>query len=87
MARTLLQDLVESTPYESLPANWSSFDLKSFSRQKQLWDYQQQAVGSAVAALWKYYEEFADYRRGESCDVNLERVDYIKHVIRTPSRK
>src|SRR5271157_4091953 len=73
MARTLLQDMVEATPYESLPANWSSFDLKSFSRQKQLWDYQQQAVASAVVGLWKYYEEFADYRRGENCDVNLER--------------
>ena len=46
MARTLLQEMVEATPYESLPANWSSFDLKSFSRQKQLWDYQQVAVAS-----------------------------------------
>ena len=46
MARTLLQEMVEGKPFESLPANWSSFDLKSFSRQKQLWDYQQQAVAS-----------------------------------------
>jgi hypothetical protein len=38
MARTLLQDMVEATPYESLPSNWCSFDLKSFSRQKQLRD-------------------------------------------------
>jgi len=36
MARTLLQEMVEGTSYESLPANWSSFDLRSLSRQKQL---------------------------------------------------
>ena len=66
MARTLLQDMVEGKHYESLPAKWSSFDLKSFSRQKQLWDYQQQAVASAVAGLWKYYEDFGDYERGKS---------------------
>ncbi len=65
--------MVEGRPYQSLPANWSSFDLKSFSRQKQLWGYQQQAVASAVVALWKYYEDFGDYQRGESLDVNLER--------------
>ena len=43
MARTLLQDVVEGRTYEALSANWSSFDLKSLSRQKQLWDYQQLA--------------------------------------------
>jgi hypothetical protein len=48
MARTLLQEIVEATPYESLPANWSSSDLRSFSRQKQLWDYRQEAVASAA---------------------------------------
>ena len=35
MPRTLLQEMVEGKAFESLPANWSSFDLKSFSRQKQ----------------------------------------------------
>jgi hypothetical protein len=65
--------MIEATPYEPLPANWSYFDLKGFSRQKQLWDYQQEAVRSAIAGLWKYNEEFADYRRGENSDVNLER--------------
>ncbi|GEM_PF-2646808 len=39
--------MIEGTRYESLPANWSSSDLKTFSRQKQLWDYQQQAVALA----------------------------------------
>ncbi len=65
--------MVEGKAYESLPANWSSFDLKSFSRQKQLWDYQRIAVQSAIAALWKYYEEFGEYQRGESLDMNAER--------------
>ncbi|HTW90273.1 MAG TPA: DEAD/DEAH box helicase family protein [bacterium] len=73
MARTLLQEMVEGKAFQSLPANWSSFDLKSFSRQKRLWDYQQQAVASAVVALWKYYEDFGDFQRGENLDANLER--------------
>jgi len=54
MARTPLQEMVEWKPDESLPANWSSFDLRSFSRQKQLWDYQQRAAASAVVGLWRY---------------------------------
>ena len=61
MSRTLLQEMVEATSFESLQANWSAFDLKSFSRQKQLWDYQQRAVASAVVGLWKYYEDFGDF--------------------------
>jgi hypothetical protein len=48
VARTLLQDMVEATPYESLPANWCSFDLKSFSRQKLSWCCQRQADNSAA---------------------------------------
>lgn len=47
MARTLLQEMAEVRTFESLPANSSSFDLKSFSRQKQLWDYRQQVVATA----------------------------------------
>ena len=38
-----------------LPVNWSAFDLSSFSLQKSLWDYQQQALQYALRALWKYY--------------------------------
>ena len=79
MARTLLQDMVEGRTYESLPANWSPFDLKRFSRKmqgtqgKELWAYQQDAVKWAAVALWKYYEDFVDYQRSESLDVNLKR--------------
>ena len=75
MARTLLQDMVEATPYESLSANWSSFDLKNFSRQKQ-----QRAVAPAVVGLGKYCDDFADYQRGKSLDVNLERNLPLKEV-------
>ena len=50
MARTLFQERVEATPYESLPANWSLSDPKGFSRQKQLWDCRQHAVAAALAA-------------------------------------
>ena len=44
MARILLQNIIEeSKRFEDLPANWNSFDLEKFSRNKKLWDYQQKS--------------------------------------------
>ncbi len=70
MVRVFLQDMVEAMEFDNLPANWNSFDLKSFSKTKKLWDYQQSAVKNAIKALWKYYEDFMDYQEGENSDVN-----------------
>lgn len=53
---------------ERLPVNWSAFDLGSFSLQKSLWDYQQQALQYALRALWKYYgqPELSDDQRKQA---------------------
>lgn len=73
MPRVSLQDMIEDIPFEGLPANWTAFDLAAFSRDKQLWDYQQRAVRNAITTLWKYYEDFRDYQVKENPDVNKQR--------------
>ena len=55
MTSIYLQRMVENLPEGVLPTNWEDFDLSSFSRGKQLWEYQQTALRNALLALWKYY--------------------------------
>jgi len=73
MVRVLLRDAIESLRFEDLPSNWTSFDFQRFSKDKNLWDYQEEAVKNAIKVLWKYYEDFADYQKGEGLEVNQER--------------
>lgn len=73
MSRVYLQDMVEDIRFDGLPANWNAFDIGAFSHTKTLWDYQCKAVENAIKALWKYYEDFHDYRTGENADANHER--------------
>ena len=53
--RTYLQDIVEDIPLESLPAVWKDFDFVSFSNQKRLYDFQQQALENTLKALYLFY--------------------------------
>lgn len=73
MPRALLQDMINDIRFEDLPANWNSFNLKSFSETKKLWDYQEEAVENALKVLWKYYEDFVDYQENENLELNKER--------------
>ncbi|MEA3340503.1 MAG: restriction endonuclease subunit R, partial [Chloroflexota bacterium] len=66
MAKELLQEMVEAVSFDDLPPTWNSFDLKTFSRDKQLWDYQQAALQNALRALQRYYDEWHDYRPNEN---------------------
>lgn len=50
-----LQKIVESIPFERLPQQWCHFDLMKFSKSKNLYDYQQNALKHALIALYKYY--------------------------------
>lgn len=68
-----LEQLVTKTPFETLPPNWNEFELARFSREKQLWDYQQTSIKQAVVGLFKYYEDFVDYEPGEDESAHLER--------------
>lgn len=70
MARILLQDMLEDLRFEDLPSNWTSFDLRGFSKKKKLWDYQEEALENTLKLLWKYYEDFHDYQEGEGNGAN-----------------
>jgi len=73
MTIALLQDMINDIRFEDLPANWNSSDLWSFSENKKLWDYQEEAVENALKVLWKYYEDFTDYQENENLELNKER--------------
>ncbi len=72
-----LEHLAAKIIYETLPANWNSFDLARFSPAKQLWDYQQTALKLALGVLCKYYEDFADYEPGEVATTNGTRKEKL----------
>lgn len=83
MPRVLLQEMLEYVRPENLPANWCAFDLAAFSRDKTLWDYQQNAVASAVKVLWRYYEDGGDYQPQEKLEINGQRKQKIHDWYRT----
>src|SRR5258708_1019229 len=66
MAQPLLENIVSDFDVEA--PNWTTFDFHWFSRQKELWDYQQDALTGSMKALWKYYEDFGDYQPSEDAE-------------------
>lgn len=65
MAKELLQEMVAAVAEKDLPAAWTTFDLESFSREKQLWPQQQAALRQALKGLQRYFDEWHDYQPGE----------------------
>jgi len=65
MTNELLQEMVEKIDLGDLPPKWQVGKLETFSRDKQLWDYQQAALEHALIALQRYYDEWYDYRPDE----------------------
>ncbi|NPB03430.1 MAG: DEAD/DEAH box helicase family protein [Thermotogae bacterium] len=68
-----LQHMVEAISDDHLPANWRWLDVETFSKDIRLWDYQQKAIQNAIKLLWKYYEDFRDFKPDEDLDANAER--------------
>lgn len=56
----ILQRLVEDDslvpPFEDLPEEWKNHDLGTFSRSKELWNFQREALRNAIKALYLYFE-------------------------------
>ncbi len=71
--KTYLQDMIYDIDFSNLPSTWSNLDIKSFSKDKKLWNYQEEAIKNAIKVLYRYYEDFKDYQNGEDESVNLER--------------
>lgn len=77
MSLKSLEHLVSKQTFESLPANWNSFDLGRFSRGKSLWKYQQDALKGALTVLWKFYEDFEDFVPGADRFADRERREKL----------
>ena len=75
MSKLILQNIADNISFDSLPVRWQNFDLKSFSKEKTLYDFQQKALENALKVLWKYYESEIDYQENERLDVNQERKE------------
>ena len=75
MRGLILQNIADNISFDSLPAGWQNFDLKSFSREKTLYDFQQKALENALKVLWKYYESGIDYQENEKLEVNQKRKE------------
>ncbi|SHE96373.1 Type III restriction enzyme, res subunit [Desulfofundulus australicus DSM 11792] len=72
----ILQDILRDISFDDdLPSAWNTFDLATFSGSKRLWDYQQEVLQHAIKALWKYYQDSADYQDGEPLETNLVRKE------------
>ena len=96
MNSVTLQRMLDAIPESSLPPNWRGFDLVQFSREKELWDYQQQALANALKALWKYYSDpglsvaerkqvftqwYRDFGLEENLDISLDRKTKARRAL------
>ena len=51
-----LQNIVEDISFENLPIQWQGFDFVRFSKDKTLFDFQQNALKNALRGLWLYFK-------------------------------
>lgn len=73
MSKLILQNIADDFSFDSLPAVWQNFDLKSFSKEKTLYDFQEKALENSLKILWEYYGDEIDYSEKENLAVNNER--------------
>jgi len=52
-----LQDILNDIPFENLPIKWQGFDFSRFSKDKTLFDFQQNALKNALKGLWLYFKD------------------------------
>ncbi len=53
-----LQDrILKDISFENLPAKWQEIDFIRFSKDKTLFDFQKEALQSALKALYLYFKE------------------------------
>jgi len=57
MSKLYLQNIIEDIPFENLPTKWQGFDFVRFSKDKKLFDFQQEALKNALKALWLYFKD------------------------------
>jgi len=73
MSKLILQTIADDIQFDSLPVLWREFDLKYFSKEKNLYDFQEKALENALKVFWYYYGNKFDYKDGEKLEINNER--------------
>ena len=73
MSKLILQNIADDISFDTLPVFWREFDLKSFSKEKTLYDFQEKALENALKVLWLYYGDKFNYKEKEDLQVNNER--------------
>ena len=75
----ILQNIAESIDfYSDLPPSWSTFNnFISFSKTKNLYDYQEEAIKNAIKILYLYYQSTEDYNENESLEKNEKRKEKL----------
>jgi superfamily II DNA or RNA helicase len=76
-----LQNNVKNISFEDLPLKWQDFNLKRFSLEKTLFDFQENALKNALKALYRFYIDekgdktnfFNDYLFEENFDYDLNK--------------
>lgn len=57
MSKLFLQNIVDDISFENLPAKWQGFDFARFSKDKTLFDFQQNALKNALRGLWLFFKD------------------------------
>ncbi|GAA0301564.1 hypothetical protein GGQ92_001348 [Gracilibacillus halotolerans] len=71
--KILLEQLAEDINLEELPDTWSFHDYVHFSNEKNLFDYQIDAIEKTMKALYYFYQQIEDYEPGEKPFVHERR--------------
>lgn len=94
--KPILQSIVEDIDFDSLPGNWNILDTVSFSRDKKLWDFQQESLKNAIKVLYLYFKEdkgdkkrfYQRYDLDEDLEKNLDiRLSKLKKNLSTIIRE
>ncbi len=85
MSKLILQNIAKNINFNSLPAVWQDFDLLRFSKEKQLFDFQQDALKNALVILWKYYEDILNFNEKEKLKVNQIRKEKLYDLYKANS--
>lgn len=52
-----LQNIIDDISFDNLPAKWQRFDFRRFSKDKALFDFQQDALKNSLKALHLYFKD------------------------------
>lgn len=57
MSKLYLQNIIDDIPFGNLPAKWQGFDFARFSKDKTLFDFQQNALKNSLKALYLFFKD------------------------------